>query len=163
MKAIINSVKHIVQTSLTTIQEQTILNTPLIRVVNVEPSTSTQVVVGAVIKAIYCEYWLVGESAQNCIATWSIEKLPNDGTAMTQTQAQALHSYPNKKNILKTGQGIVGENNSNPIPILREWIKIPKGKQRFGQGDELQLNVSCIGQTDNGLDLCGLSIYKEYQ
>ncbi len=163
MKAIINSVKHIVQTTLTTVQEQTMLNTPLVRVVTVEPTTSVQVVVGAVIKAIYLEYWLLGESAQPCTATWTVEKLPNDGTAMTQTQGQSLHTYPNKKNILKTGQGVIGDSNSNPIPILSEWIKIPKGKQRFGQGDELLLNVSCIGEADNGLEICGVAIYKEYQ
>ncbi len=163
MKAIINSVKHIVQESLKLIQEQTLAVTLLARTVDVEPTSPTHVVVGSVIKAIYCEFWLLGESAQPCTATWSIEKVPNWTVNMTQTQAQDMHSYDNKRNILKIGQGIIGDSNSNPIPIIREWIKIPKGKQRFAQGDRLNLNVSCIGETDNGLEICGFAVFKEYQ
>ncbi len=163
MKAVINSVKHIVQTALTTVQEQSILGVSLASVQTAEPSSQHHIVVGSVIKAIFCEYWLLGEGAQPCTATWTIEKRQGGQSSMTQAQSQALNDYPNKKNILKTGQGVVGDSNSNPIPVVREWIKIPKGKQRMGQGDALQLNVSCIGEADNGLELCGVSIYKEYQ
>ncbi len=162
MKAVINSVKHIVQKSLQLIQEQTIANVAIVRVLDTI-SNPPDVVVGSVIKAVYLEYWLLGESAQPCTCTWSLEKLPNDGTAMSQTQGQNLHDYPNKKNILHIGQGIIGDSNSNPIPVMRGWYKIPKGKQRFGQGDELLVNFSVIGETDNGMELCGVAIYKEYQ
>ncbi len=163
MKAVINSVKHFVQKTLTTIQEATIDATIIAEVIDAQPTTARHVVVGSIIKAVFLEYWLLGESAQPCTATWTVEKLVNDATPMTQTQGQALHIYPNKKNIFKTGQGIIGDSNSNPIPVIREWIKIPKGKQRFGLGDALMLNVSVTGQADNGGQICGISIYKEYQ
>ncbi len=163
MKAIVNSVKHIVQRSLTLIQEQSILNIRIAQTVNIEPATNAGVVVGSVIKAIYIEMWLLGESAQPCTATWTLEKLPNDGTEMTQTQGQDLHSYPNKRNIFHSGQGLIPDSNGNPIPIMRGWYKIPKGKQRMAQGDEILLNISCVGETDNGLEICGLFLYKEYQ
>ncbi len=163
MKAIINSVKHIVQTSLTTIQEQTALTTGIVNVVDAQPTTSVEIVVGAVVKAVYLEYWLLGESAQPCTATWIVEKVQNNAGAATQTEMQALHDYKNKRNILKSGQGVIGDSNSNPIPVIREWIKIPKGKQRFALGDSLKFMVSITGQADNGGQICGFSIYKEYQ
>ncbi len=163
MKALINSVKHIAQQSLAVIQEQAIAQINIAQTVVVEPSTPIDVVVGSAIKAVYCEYWLLGESSQPCTATWSFEKRVAGATAMTQAQGQLLQDYPNKRNIFKVGQGIIGDSNSNPIPVLREWIKIPKGKQRMAQDDVLVLNVSCIGDADNGLEICGLAVYKEYQ
>ncbi len=163
MKAIINSVKHIVQTTLTTLEEQTATGITIANAVTTEPTTPTHVVVGSVIKAVFCELWLVGESAQVCTATWNFEKLEGGASNITQAQMQDLHDYPNKRNLLKIGQGVIGDNNSNPIPILREWIKIPKGKQRMAQSDILKINLSCVGEVDNGLEFCGTFVYKEYQ
>ncbi len=163
MKPVINSVKHIVQESLQTIEEQTMHYFTVATVIDAAATAPKHVVVGAVIKAVYLEAWLIGESAQPCTATWAFEKLISGGTAMTQAQGQLLDDYPNKNNILKLGQGVVGDSNSNPIPIIREWIKIPKGKQRMSLGDTFVLNVSCIGEADNGLELCGVAIFKEYQ
>lgn len=163
MKAPINSVKHIVQRSLTTTQEQTLAGFVIVTVKDSQPTSASHVVVGAVIKAVFIELWALGESAQPCSVTWTVEKLEGAATAMTQAQAQDLDNYPNKKNILKLGQGVIGDSNSNPIPIMREWVKIPKGKQRFGQDDILRVNLSCVGQADNGLQTCGVAVYKEYQ
>ncbi len=163
MKAVINSQKHIVQTTLTTIEEQTVFSPLIVTGIEAQPNAPTEVDVGAVVKAIYFEYWLIGESAQNCTATWTIEKFPSGVATVTQAQMQALHDYPNKNNILKMGQGLIGENNSNPIPVIREWVKIPKGKQRIALGDKFKINISCIGQADNGLDICGFALYKSYQ
>ncbi len=163
MKAIINSVKHIVQQSLVTLEEQTMTQIIVAASSTIEPATANAVVIGSVIKAVYLEYWLLGESSQPFIATWSFEKLPAAATAMTQAQGQALDDYPNKRNIIKLGQGLVGDSNTNAVPIIREWVKIPKGKQRMAQNDFWMFNVSVIGQTDNGGQICGVAIYKEYQ
>ncbi len=150
------------QRSLQLIQEQTATPNAIIRAVDAQPTTPIEVAVGAIVKAVFVELWILGEGAQPCTCTWIIEKTTNDVSPATQTQMQNLHDYPNKKNIFKTGQGVIGDSNSNPIPVIREWIKIPKGKQRFGLGDELGIVVSCIGEADNGLEICGLAIYKEY-
>ncbi len=163
MKPIVNSVKHIVQRSLQSVAEQTIGSHLIANTVTIEPTNPANVVVGSVIKAVYLEYWLLGESAQPCTATWTVEKLPNESDPMTQAQSQDLMSYGNKRNIFKMGQGIIPDANSNPVPVIREWIKIPKGKQRFAQGDALRFNLSCIGEADNGLEFCGFALYKEYQ
>ncbi len=162
MKPIITSVKHIVQRSLDLVQEQTRGGFNIVSAVDA-PSTSSEVVIGAVVKAIFVELWFMGESAQPCTATWIMEKIQNSTAAATQTQMQDLDNYTNKRNILKMGQGLIGDSNSNPIPIIREWIKIPKGKQRFAQGDFLKFSYSVIGEADNGMEVCGFAIYKEYQ
>lgn len=162
MKAIITSRKHIVQRSLDLVQEQSRNNFTVVQVVEDQPNAPGEVVVGAVVKAVFLELWLLGESSQPCTATWIIEKVQNSVVSATQTQMQALDTYPNKRNIFKMGQGIIGDSNANPIPVIREWIKIPKGKQRMAVGDALKFSVSCIGETDNGLEYCGFALFKEY-
>ncbi len=163
MKPSIHSVKHIVQTALTVVQEQTKFGINIAGTVVAEPANPPDVVVGSDIKAVYFEYWLLGESAQPCTTTWIIEKRSLTQTAITQAEMQNLHDYGNKRNILKMGQGIIGDSNSNPIPVLREWVKIPRGKQRFAQDDRLELTLSVIGESANGMELCGFAVYKEYQ
>lgn len=163
MRAIINSQKHIVQETLAVIEEQTIRNIVISVSVPNEPALTNQVVVGSVVKAIWFEYWLLGESSQPCTATWNIEKVAKSDDPMTQAEGQAMNSYGNKSNVLRIGQGVIGDSNSNPIPVIREWIKVPKGMQRMALGDRWFFNCSCIGEADNGLEICGFALYKEYQ
>ena len=92
----------------------------------------------------------------------AFEKISSGGPLMTQPDTVTLNDYPNKKNILKTSQGVIGDANTNTTPVFREWIAIPKGKQRMGLGDRLMLNVSCLAEAANDLEICGMFIYKEY-
>lgn len=78
--------------------------------------------------------------------------------AMTFTNSATLDSYSNKKNVLYTTQGLTPDANGNPIPFVRQWFKIPKGKQRFGLTDSLVLNISANVED---VTHCGLMIYKE--
>ncbi len=115
---------------------------------------------GAVVKAVYCEMWLVGtHSTLESQFTVTVEKVPSGGTNMTATQSLNLTSYPNKKNVLYTTQGIVAPSNAESIAVLRSWIKIPKGKQRMGLGDKLLCNINNGG---GDLRICGIFIFKEY-
>ncbi len=92
--------------------------------------------------------------------TLTVEKKRTTETDMTNAQSANLQSYPNKKNILYTTQGIVNSTHTGPaIPIIRQWIKIPKGKQRFGLGDQFMVNLNSGG---GSLQTCGIFIYKEY-
>ena len=157
----INSEKHINQRSLVTIDSGTIANINIAAATE-SPSAPSEVRIGASIKACYVEMWYVGSSSQPVIQTSTLEKKVAGVDSMTQVQSQLLDDYPNKKNILFSSQGIVGDANTNPVPLLRGWYKIPKGKQRFGQGDSLVLNISAIGEAQNDLEICGLFIFKEY-
>ncbi len=88
-----------------------------------------------------------------------LEKLIGDGSPPVLGDMLALHDYANKKNVLWTHQGLSSDQNTNAVPVLRGWVKIPKGKQRFGQGDSFELEM--LAQVD-GFNFCGLAIFKEY-
>ncbi len=96
---------------------------------NPDDTIANNVAVGAVIKAIYCEYWYTSNSTARGSCVSSIEKLPGSGAAsMGNADANTLHQYDNKKNILLTSQGLLPPNVQSPVPLIRGWIKIPKGK-----------------------------------
>ncbi len=130
----------------------------------VAPATSavTDVKEGSIIKAVYIELWISSNEASGSESFFNItiEKKRSTETDMTSTQSQNLQAYPNKKNILYTTQGIVNSNTvSGSVPIIRQWFAIPKGKQRFGLGDQIMVNISAIA---GALQNCGIGIFKEY-
>ncbi len=121
---------------------------------------ATEVAEGSVIKAVYIELWLQnqGNLSEQVV---TVSKDQQGGVGPAFSNHANLNAYTGKKNILFTHQGL-GANDavSGPQFILKHWIKIPKGKQRFGLGDKLNLNISNV--SSNGLNRCGFSIYKEY-
>ncbi len=166
MKAPINSIKHYVQTSLTSVAESTVENIEVVFAVadRAAGTTPKHVLQGAVVKAVFLEYWIMSEGAQPTFGNATVEKVEGNSDNMTFADAADLFAYNNKKNVLFCTQGLIGDANSNPIPILRQWIKIPKGKQRFGKGDKLNVNITCLNPTSGeGIEVCGFATYKEYQ
>ncbi len=122
--------------------------------------SATEVVEGAVVKAVYVELWLIGQSdsaSGNFLV--SVLKIPGDASSMTQADHIALNAYTNKKNVLYHTQGISNDGVANATPVVRQWIKIPKGKQRFGLNDRIQMSVSTQAEAVN---YCGFFVYKEY-
>ncbi len=156
----IHSTKHIVQWQGLGVASSAIINLEIAKsVVLQDANLSTEVQEGAVVKAVFVEVWLTSDDATQGSCTATIEKRSGGQVAMTLTQSNAMYGYVNKKNILHTSQGLVPPNIQAGIPLIRQWIKIPKGKQRFGLDDILVLNVSGI---TNGANICGVAIYKEY-
>jgi len=123
------------------------------------PANAPHVRVGAVVKAIYVELWFQGEGMVTGTSIALIEKSISDLTDPTVVQMLDLDGYPNKKNVLWTHQGLSSDQNTNAVPVLRGWLKIPKGKQRFGLEDSLDIQM--LAQVD-GFNFCGLAIFKEY-
>ncbi len=164
MLAPINTNKHFISQTIATITSGSISNKVVIdAVVAPAASNTTDVTEGAVIKAVYIEFWLASKGAggEPAMFNLTVERLNADATAMTFTNSVNLQSYANKKNILYTTQGIIGSFNAGPTtPIIRNWIAIPKGKQRFGFQDKLMLNISATAQA---IYNCGIFIYKEYR
>ncbi len=159
MRPPINSEKHIVQFPLDSVGSSALKQLTIAESVNVPASTVSECRVGAVIKAVYVEFWVNSDDAALASALATFEKVPGNSTSITYAQGNILHDYPNKKNIFEAHQGNVPPNVQQGIPLFRGWIKIPKGKQRMGLDDKLVVNFSGIG---NGLNFCGLAIYKEY-
>ena len=160
VRAMVHSRKHYAPMSLSTTVGEDITNRNIV-IVTQSPALDdpTQVEPGTTIKAVHVEIWVLG-SAQN-IASFlvTLEKLESGADSMSFANSANLHQYNNKKNILYTTQGIVGENDANPVPLLRQWIAIPKGKQRFALGDKLVLNISNFS---NDINFCGMFIFKSY-
>ncbi len=164
MVAPINSIKHYVGLPIATITAANNQTNELIDA-KVAPASAApeDVHEGSIIKAVFIEMWIVNDAASGIEAqfTVALEKKPSDGPDMTFTNSQNLGAYPNKKNILYVTQGLLAPflDGQSSVPLLRQWILIPKGKQRFGLGDQLVLNMAAVGQD---IRRCGISTYKEY-
>ncbi len=120
------------------------------------------VVEGSLVKTCYVELWFKSnaDAGQDTKFQLVLEKVPAGATSISFTQMNNLMSYPNKKNILFTTQGVVGDLTTQALPITRDWYSIPKGKQRFGLDDRLVVTISTTGF---GANVCGLSIFKEWK
>ncbi len=160
MKPVIHSTKHIVQAPISQIATGVVENLlVLTSVVSTTANLATEVAEGSLVKAVFVEMWLQNQSnlGHSIII---LEKVSQDQAGATFAEMGALFSYNNKKNILFTHEGLTSNDGvGNPLPVIRQWFKIPKGKQRFGLGDRLVLSIS--NPSSNNLDRCGMFIFKE--
>ncbi len=167
MLAPINSNKHYVYRSNLVVNSGVIQNT-VIAVSKVAPAAAgaDEVEEGSIIKAIYCEMWVLGAHASGPASVQfnaAVYKDPGGSNPLAFTDMVNLGSYNNKKNIFWTSQGVLqGElsKGAQAVPLIRTWLMIPKGKQRMGLGDELVLAVSSTGAD---LRICGMFTYKEFR
>ncbi len=160
MRPTINSEKHLVQITLSGVTALDVNSDVFANAVtDAQGGNPVHVSIGTVIKAVYVEMWLLGTGQQPNTSTVTIEKVVGTGGTITASEMGDLHSYGNKKNILETHQGLIGDANTNPTPFFRGWIKIPKGKQRMGKDDRLVFNIKAITED---IQYCGLFIYKAY-
>ncbi len=160
MKPTINTEKHIVQQSRSQVATVALSTIDIIDSVAVNNKDAVdEVVQGSTVSAVYVELWLLDSSNDGSFNV-TLEKRPSGASAMGFASSQALNAYPNKKNILYTTQGLSPNNGvGNPVPIIRQWFKIPKGKQRMGLSDKVVLNIANMGL--NNLEFCGFFLYKE--
>ncbi len=160
MRPPIHSIKHYVQTSLTSIAAGAV-NTKVL-VVGTLPAAINQVdevIEGAIVKAVYIELWVIGDVTDST-AIVTLAKFPAGLAGFNAAQMAALGTTLNKKNILFVSQGLTGNDGiSGPHMVMRGWYKIPKSKQRFGLGDTLELQVFAQAQENT---ICGFATYKEY-
>ncbi len=161
MKPIIHSKKHYVQTSLTTVAASGSTTITLIDAVAAPDLNAVQEVIeGASVKAVFIELWVIG-TAGTATQITVLAKLPGGLGVFTLAELAAMGTADNKKNVLYMTQGLASNDGiAGPIPILRQWFKIPKSKQRFGLGDALVLQV--FAQAAESLSICGMATYKEY-
>ncbi len=161
MRPIIHSTKHYVQISLTTVATSTVSVTNLVQGVAVSDKNAVQEVEeGATVKAIYVEIWAIG-SVSDQFFTAIIGKFPSNAPAPSITDMAALGNWDNKKNILYTTQGLASNDGiAAPIPLVRQWFKIPKGKQRFSLQDTIKFCIASRGSAT--VTICGFATYKEY-
>jgi len=146
--------------SLATVLSGQNLNT-IIAIASDDPAAgnASQIKTGSIVKAVFVEMWIRAGDTSPGSTLVTLQKIPGSGNQMTFNEAIALHTYDNKKNILYHTQGLTNDQDADAIPFIRQWFKIPKGKQRFGLDDQLTLTISA-----QALDniVCGFMTYKEY-
>ncbi len=162
MRPIIHSKKHMIQISQGTVTQGVVVTNNLVSANEAVSTTPDAIEVGSLVKACYVEFWLSMASA-TVVGSYTVVLCKDPGGAQAPSTAEmaALHDYTNKKNILFTGQGLLPPTDGGQVPVLRQWYKIPKGKQRFGLGDKLRLTVRNNNAADIDINFCGLAIFKE--
>ncbi len=147
--------------SLSTVTTGALTSTELISGVDTAAKSGvTHVEEGATVKAIYIELWVIG-SVSNQFFTITLAKYPSNTNVQTVAEQAALGDWDNKRNIFYTTQGLASNDGiAAPIPVIRQWFKIPKGKARMGLGDKVRLVVASRGSDD--IIFCGFATYKEY-
>ncbi len=159
MRPVIHSQKHYVQQSRSEVLTVSIAEIDICR--SVETSLKNlvdEVIEGSSVRAIFVEMWLL-DSANDGSFIVTLYKKPGGHAPMTFADSNALGTFNNKKNILYCTQGLSPNNGvGNPVPIIRQWFKIPKHMQRMGLGDEWVLNITNNGL--NMLEFCGFFTYK---
>ncbi len=162
MVAPITSIKHYTyRTNLAVASAASINQTVVQAVVAPAQSADSAVVEGAIIKAVFIEVWLKSNASAGTDTQFDFYIYKNPGGKNDMIIADALNAgaWDNKKNILFSSQGVLGDLTTQAIPVHRGWIKIPKGKQRFGLADKLNWFLTFTGDAGQ---VCGLATYKEY-
>ncbi len=161
MKPVIQSVKKYIQISLATVLSGATRNDVLVNAVDVGAiaGNNQDVITGSIIKAVFVELWIRGSETSPGSVLVSLLKQPGDGSLPTFADMTNLTDYNNKKNVLYHTQGLTNDTDADAIPFVRQWFKIPKGKQRMGLNDKIVLNTSA-----QALDcvICGFATYKSY-
>ncbi len=127
------------------------------------PVNASDIKEGSILKAIYVEWWIKGKGASDADTQFDFALYKNPGASNDMVYADTLNfgAYDNKKNIFFVSQGVIGGvGGGQSVPVIRQWVKIPKGKQRMGLKDRIDVIVSTTGQS---IDFCGIFVYKEYQ
>ncbi len=161
VRPMVHSQKHYVQNSIETVTASTVTSITYIQAQPVGSINQTfEIIEGATVKAVFVELWVrAGDTAAGS-GQLIVYKTSGDQGAPTAADMAALGDWDNKKNILYTTQGLYNDQDSNAIAAIRQWIKIPKSKQRFGLNDKLRMTISAAGAID--LHICGFALYKEY-
>ncbi len=158
MRAVIHSQKHYVQVSLSTVLAGSRLAVSIANAVEL-PTIGSHVKEGSIIKAVFVELWVrAGDTAPGSTLVTLVK------TEQSSTPSFAdltdLNNWDNKKNVFYHTQGLTNDQDADAIPFVRQWFQIPKGKRRFGLGDNLFL---CIAAQALDNIVCGFMTYKEYK
>ncbi len=154
----INSVKNIVDGTFLTVAAATVTTVQLATAVNTYAGGVADVPIGAKVSSIYL-FLQIQQQAVNSNVDWYIFKNPGNTIAAPAVPG-ATGGSPMRKWILHEEKGIPGPvNNGSPPLTFRGVIRIPKGKQRWGEDDRLTIRMRGAA----AYDACVKCIYKFYQ
>lgn len=161
VRPMVHSEKHIVQFSINTITGgqadafEVATGVPV-----ASKDAATEVEEGSTIKAVYLEVWVRAGSTTPSSGQMCFYKRQSSAPNPSTTNMAALNAWDNKRNIFYTTMGLFNDQDADAIVIFKGWIKIPKGKQRMANGDNLTFTI--FSPTID-LQMCGFALYKEYK
>ncbi len=154
----INSVKNIVDSVLLGVTGGTITNVDVAVTVNDYTGTANEVPIGCKISSVYLFIQIL-PALGTANVDWFIAKAPNAVITALPVPG-ATGGTLERKYILHEEKGIPGNAGDGAYPLtFKGVIKIPKGRQRFGEGDRIRIRVR--GADD--YNACVKCIYKFYQ
>jgi len=161
MRPVVHSTKHYVQITRSEVFTVALNSEDIVLSVKVANKDAVdEVEEGAIVKAVFIELWILDAGNDGSFVI-TLGKYPGGVNALTFAGANALGNYSNKKNIFYVSQGLTPNDGiTSPVAILRQWIKIPKSKQRFGLDDKIRLTIS--SNSLQSIFYCGFATYKEY-
>ncbi len=160
VRPMVHSIKHYVQFSIATVTGGSVATSAIATgVARDSVNLVNEVQEGSTVKAVYFELWVRAGSTTPSSGQMIVYKKQSDTSNPTSTEMAALGDWDNKRNILYTTMGLFNDQDADATIAFKGWIKIPKGKQRFTIGDDL--NFSIFTPTID-LQICGFATYKEY-
>ncbi len=154
----INSVKNIVDTTQLIVAAGVTSTVDLAVGVNAYAGAVTDVPIGAKVMSIYL-FVQIQQNAVNSNVDWYVAKGPAASITALPVPGVTGGSIE-RKYILHEEKGIPGPmNNGSPPLTFRGVIRIPKGRQRFGEGDKCTVKLRGAA----AYDFCLKAIYKFYQ
>ncbi len=160
----IQRIKHVVDFS-GTLAKATDLNGTLVTATDTPTLGATSsVITGSKVHAIYLKVIIASNDAQDlgALPTVFILFFKNPGGNLTIPSATAVGADDNKRFVIHQEMRMIENKGQggNPITIFDGVIKIPKGYQRFGPNDLLQIKVRSVA-----LDIvvCWQAHYKEFR
>jgi len=154
----INSVKNIQDSVNLGVAAATVTTVVVGLAVNDYTGGNTEVPVGAKVSSVYL-FQQILPSLGTANVDWYIWKGPGSLTASMPVPG-ATGGAQNRRYILHEEKGIPGNAGDGAYPLtFKGVIKIPKGRQRFGEGDTIELRI-------RGTDIynaCTKAIYKFFR
>ncbi len=153
----INSQKNIVDGTFLTVAAATVTTVVLATAVNDFAGSAATLPTGSSIKGIYL-FVSIQQQAVNSNVDWYVWKGPVEIAAGMPVPG-ATGGDQNRRYILHEEKGLPGPvNNGSPPHIFRGVIRIPRGRQRFGEADQIQIRLRGAA----AYDACVKCIYKFY-
>ncbi len=154
----INSVKNIVDITNLGVAAATVSIDTIATGVNDYVGGGVEVPIGAKVSSVYL-FVQIQQDAVNSNVDWYIWKGPGN-IAGTMPVPGATGGNINRKYILHEEKGIPGPvNNGSPPLTFRGVIRIPRGRQRFGEADSMRIHSRGAAV----YNVCFKAIYKFYQ
>ncbi len=153
----INSVKNIVDGTFLGVGAAAITTVGLVDVVNTYAGGVTEVPIGAKVSSVYLFVQVISTGTGTANADFYIIARP---AAVVNPVPGTTGGNIARRFILHEEKGIPGNSGDGAAPLtFRGVIKIPRGRQRMGEGDVVQLVI----RSADGYNACVKCIYKFYQ